>query len=104
MRKRPVLPMILRRAVKDVRIGRYIFPAGTIIEVHVLAMNTHPLYWDRPDDFLPVRSNSLTHPHAHVHLFKLVEYFGTDEQMAFLKSFRAQWSVQYREKYIVLHA
>ncbi|BDA44790.1 probable Dynein assembly factor 1, axonemal at C-terminar half [Coccomyxa sp. Obi] len=54
MRKRPVLPLMFRRAVKDVRIGPYLFPAGTIIEVHVLAMNTHPLYWDRPDDFLPL--------------------------------------------------
>ncbi|CAL8469473.1 g9014 [Coccomyxa elongata] len=55
MRKRPVLPLMFRRAVKDVHIGPYLFPAGTIIEVHVLAMNTHPLYWDRPDDFLPVK-------------------------------------------------
>lgn len=64
MRKRPVLPMLFRRAVKDVRIGPYLFPQGTIIEIHVLAMNTHPLYWDRPDDFLPVRSDAEDHLQA----------------------------------------
>lgn len=64
MRKRPVLPLMFRRAVKDVRIGPYLFPAGTIIEVHVLAMNTRPLYWDQPDDFLPVRSSPPIHAHA----------------------------------------
>lgn len=54
MRKRPVLPLMFRRAMKDVRVGPYLFPEGTILEVHMLAMQTHPLYWDRPDDFLPV--------------------------------------------------
>ena len=70
MRKRPVLPMLFRRAVKDVRIGPYLFPQGTIIEIHVLAMNTHPLYWDRPDDFLPVRSDAEDHlqKSKHVHV------------------------------------
>lgn len=58
MRMRPVLPMILRRAMKDVRIGPYLIPKGTVLEIHILAMNTHSLYWDRPDEFLPVRSSA----------------------------------------------
>lgn len=54
LRIRPVLPILFRRAMKDLRLGRYLLPEGTIIELHMLAMNTHPLYWDRPDEFLPV--------------------------------------------------
>jgi fatty acid synthase len=55
LRIRPVLPILFRRAMKDVQLGPYLLPEGTIIELHLLAMNTHPLYWDRPDEFLPVR-------------------------------------------------
>lgn len=54
LRIKPVLPMLFRRAMKDVQIGQYLIPEGTIIELHMLAMNTHPLYWDCPDEFLPV--------------------------------------------------
>ena len=54
-RLRPVLPVVFRRAMKDVQIGPYLLPEGTILELHTLAMNTHPHYWERPDDFVPVR-------------------------------------------------
>ena len=54
IRLRPVLPILFRRAMKDVQIGPYLFPEGTILELHTLAMNTHPKYWERPDDFVPV--------------------------------------------------
>ena len=56
IRLRPVLPVVFRRAMKDVQIGPYLFPEGTILELHTLAMNTHPHYWERPDDFVPVRA------------------------------------------------
>ena len=55
LRLRPVLPILFRRAMKDVQIGPYLLPEGTILELHPLAMNTHPKYWERPDDFVPVR-------------------------------------------------
>ncbi|CAL5229620.1 g12983 [Coccomyxa viridis] len=55
IRLRPVLPVVFRRAMKDVQIGPYLFPEGTILELHTLAMNTHPHYWERPDDFVPER-------------------------------------------------
>ncbi len=97
MRKRPVLPLMFRRAVKDVHIGPYLFPAGTIIEVHVLAMNTHPLYWDRPDDFLPVCSRPQTYPNhlgrmpilskEKAHL-GLTGTFGTQGHITTFKSFK----------------
>lgn len=54
IRLRPVLPVVFRRAMKDVQIGPHLFPEGTILELHTLAMNTHPHYWERPDDFVPV--------------------------------------------------
>lgn len=54
IRLRPVLPILFRRAMKDVQIGPFLFPEGTILELHTLAMNTHPKYWERPDDFVPV--------------------------------------------------
>ncbi|CAK0784537.1 hypothetical protein CVIRNUC_007741 [Coccomyxa viridis] len=55
IRLRPVLPILFRRAMKDVQIGPFLFPEGTILELHTLAMNTHPKYWERPDDFVPER-------------------------------------------------
>jgi hypothetical protein len=63
IRLRPVLPVIFRRAMRDVQIGPYLLPEGTILELHTLAMNTHPHYWERPDDFVPVR-------HLHLEKFK----------------------------------
>ena len=54
IRLRPVLPILFRRAMKDVQIGPYLFPEGSILELHTLAMNTHPKYWEDPDDFVPV--------------------------------------------------
>ena len=63
IRLRPVLPILFRRAMKDVQIGPYLFPEGTILELHTLAMNTHPKYWECPDDFVPVRYiNALSWP------------------------------------------
>ena len=55
IRLRPVLPIVFRRVMRDVQIGPYLLPEGTILELHTLAMNTHPRYWERPDDFVPAR-------------------------------------------------
>lgn len=55
IRLRPVLPVVFRRVMRDLQIGPYLLPEGTILELHTLAMNTHPRYWERPDDFVPVR-------------------------------------------------
>ena len=56
IRLRPVLPIVFRRVMRDVQIGPYLLPEGTILELHTLAMNTHPRYWERPRwTFVPVR-------------------------------------------------
>ena len=61
VRLRPVLPVVFRRAMKDVQFGPYLFPEGAILELHTLAMNTHPHHWERPDDFLPVSHAPQSH-------------------------------------------
>lgn len=51
-----VAPLVVRKALRDVRIGRYSVPAGTCLLLHVFAMHTTSANWPRPDAFLPVRA------------------------------------------------
>jgi cytochrome P450 len=60
MRTLPVVPIIMRKANKDVTVGGYEIAEGTHIAIHVMAMNNSSRYWDRADEFLPVRPTSCT--------------------------------------------
>ncbi len=50
----PVIPLVLRYAVKDVKIGNTLVPRNTLLLPHFLAMHTSHRYWERPLDFIPV--------------------------------------------------
>ena len=54
----PVIPLVLRYAVKDVKIGNTLVPRNTLILPHFLGMHTSHRYWERPLDFIPVSSFS----------------------------------------------
>ena len=51
----PVVPLLVRAAQKDVRIGDTVVPRGSLMTAHFLAMHTSARYWERPKDFIPVR-------------------------------------------------
>ena len=50
----PVVPLLVRAAQKDVRIGDTVVPRGSLMTAHFLAMHTSARYWERPKDFIPV--------------------------------------------------
>ena len=52
----PVVPLLVRAAQKDVRIGDTVVPRGSLMTAHFLAMHTSARYWERPKDFIPVCS------------------------------------------------
>ncbi len=49
-----VAPLVLRKALADVQIGRYTIPAGTAILIHVFAMHNTSHNYERHTEFLPV--------------------------------------------------
>lgn len=50
-----VAPLVVRKALRDVRVGRFCVPAGTCLLLHIFAMHTTSANWERPDEFLPAR-------------------------------------------------
>ncbi|CAL8464901.1 g4436 [Coccomyxa elongata] len=50
-----VAPLVLRKALADVQIGRYTIPAGTAILIHVFAMHNTSRNYERHTEFLPER-------------------------------------------------
>ncbi len=53
-----VAPLVVRKALQDVRIGQYTIPAGTAMILHVFAMHNTSANYERHAEFLPV---SYTH-------------------------------------------
>ena len=49
-----VAPLVLRKALGDVRVGQYTIPAGTAILIHVFAMHNTSANYERHAEFLPV--------------------------------------------------
>ena len=49
-----VAPLVVRRALRDVRLGGIAVPAGTCLLLHVYAMHTTSANWAQPHAFLPV--------------------------------------------------
>ena len=52
----PVIPLVMRYAVKDVKLGSTVIPRNTLLVPHFLCMHISHRYWERPLDFIPVRS------------------------------------------------
>ena len=55
----PVVPLVVRQAQQDVKIGDLLVPKNTIFITHFLAMHTSERYWERPLDFIPVSAAML---------------------------------------------
>lgn len=55
-----VAPLVLRKALADVQIGRYTIPAGTAILIHVFAMHNTSHNYERHTEFLPVSPLPIT--------------------------------------------
>ena len=49
-----VAPLVLRKALADVRVGQVTIPAGTAILIHVFAMHNTSANYERHAEFLPV--------------------------------------------------
>ena len=62
MRLYPQPPVLLRRAVEDVRMGAYEVPASSDIFISTWNLHRSPLLWDRPHDFEPDRFGPLDAP------------------------------------------
>jgi beta-ring hydroxylase len=62
MRLYPQPPVLLRRAIEDVRMGPYEVPAGSDIFISTWNLHRSPLLWDRPHDFDPMRFGPLEAP------------------------------------------
>ena len=58
MRLTPSLRIVLRRADEDVEYRGVIFPAGTLIGINTLAVNTDPEMFDSPEMFDITRGNA----------------------------------------------
>ena len=55
LRLYPPVPMTVRIAEEDTRVGAYPFPRGTFTSISIFNIHRHPAYWDEPDRFLPAR-------------------------------------------------
>lgn len=55
----PVVPLVVRQAQQDVKIGDTLVPKNTLFITHFLAMHTSDRYWERPLDFIPVSAAML---------------------------------------------
>lgn len=51
-----VAPLVVRKALQDVRIGQHTIPAGTAMILHMFAMHNTSANFERHTEFLPVRS------------------------------------------------
>ena len=50
-----VAPLVVRKALQDVRIGQYTIPKGTAMILHLFAMHNTSANFERHAEFLPVR-------------------------------------------------
>ncbi len=55
LRMMPVSGLVPRRALRDVDVGKYRVPAGTLVAPMVAAIGRHPKWWKEPDKFDPER-------------------------------------------------
>jgi cytochrome P450 len=55
LRLRPPANSISRTCDRDVKVGDYIVPAGSCIEVRIFMTQRDPKYWKEPNSFIPQR-------------------------------------------------
>ncbi|MFD1702483.1 cytochrome P450 [Methylopila henanensis] len=55
MRLYPPAPIITRTALRDVQLGEYLIPAGTVLIVPIYAVHRHASLWPDPEAFDPDR-------------------------------------------------
>ena len=55
LRLHPIVPMVARLAMKDVRIGDREYPAGTVLAPNIYLVHTNPAAWPDPFAFDPRR-------------------------------------------------
>jgi cytochrome P450 family 135 len=55
LRVRPVVPIVVRVLQEDMRVGRYMLPAGTRVTPSIYLTNRNPKVYDAPEEFRPER-------------------------------------------------
>jgi cytochrome P450 len=55
LRVRPVVPIVVRVLQEDMRVGRYMLPAGTRVTPSIYLTNRNPKVYDAPGEFRPER-------------------------------------------------
>jgi fatty acid synthase len=58
MRLLPALSGTNRTSDRDIELGGYVIPRGTMIWCNLNAMFSSPVLWDNPDQYIPVPPNS----------------------------------------------
>lgn len=62
LRRRPVLPLVMRRAQRDLQLGTLNLPAGGQVAPAIYGTHHHPDLWEEPDAFRPERFNTAQKP------------------------------------------
>ncbi|MDP9187821.1 MAG: cytochrome P450 [Actinomycetota bacterium] len=55
LRMRPVVPVVARKVSRDVTLGPYAVPAGTVLMASIYLLHRDPLLFEDPDEFRPER-------------------------------------------------
>jgi len=55
LRVRPVVPLVVRVLTDEMRVGRYMLPAGTRVVASIYLTNRNPRAYGDPDEFRPER-------------------------------------------------
>jgi cytochrome P450 len=55
LRLYPPAPLLVRRTIRDIRLGDALIPAGRSVHVPIYALHRHRRLWDRPEAFDPDR-------------------------------------------------
>ena len=77
-----VAPLVLRKALGDIRVGQYTIPAGTAILIHVFAMHNTSANYERHTEFLPVSQIWHACRISRPFLFS-VQHYGVQQVIAF---------------------
>lgn len=68
LRLYPSVPIIARRVEKDVMIDGQLLEKGSTATVFVHLLHRNPLYWEKPEEFIPERFLENTKRHAYAYV------------------------------------
>jgi len=74
MRLHPPVPIMGRTTVDQCQIGEYIIPAGSHLPVCILALHSHPDFWERPDEYIPERFSAARLREKPLHPFQFLPF------------------------------